>query len=249
MGNREPYATETVAIRDDLANAHHDALRHIASPGTWWTSKQRLAIAAETRNARHCALCQTQKDALSPNSVKGTHNAVADLSPAIVEVIHRIVNDPARLTQSWYRGVLASGVTDTEYVEAVSIIVHVISLDTFAMALGLAHLPLLALRDGNPSRRRPDGARQGQAWVPWIESASQLPAEDADIYPHDRPAPHIMRAMSLVPSEARSFFKLGAAQYMAPNQMRDFSREYRAITHAQIELLAGRISALNQCLY
>ena len=31
--------------------------------------------------------------------------------------------------------------------------------------------------------------------------------------------------------------------------MRDFGREYRAITHAQIELLAGRISAINQCVY
>jgi AhpD family alkylhydroperoxidase len=31
--------------------------------------------------------------------------------------------------------------------------------------------------------------------------------------------------------------------------MRDFSREYRAISHAQIELLAARVSALNRCLY
>jgi len=31
--------------------------------------------------------------------------------------------------------------------------------------------------------------------------------------------------------------------------MRDFGCEYRAITHAQIELLAGRISAINQCVY
>jgi hypothetical protein len=30
--------------------------------------------------------------------------------------------------------------------------------------------------------------------------------------------------------------------------MRDFSREYRAISHAQIEL-AARVSALNRCLY
>ena len=31
--------------------------------------------------------------------------------------------------------------------------------------------------------------------------------------------------------------------------LRQFDREPRAITHAQIELLAARMSALNQCVY
>ena len=37
--------------------------------------------------------------------------------------------------------------------------------------------------------------------------------------------------------------------YLPAPAMRDFSREYRAISHAQIELLAARIAALNQCVY
>ena len=55
--------------------------------------------------------------------------------------------------------------------------------------------------------------------------------------------------MSLVPDEAKSFFDLVSHQYQGPLEMRDFAREYRAINHAQIELLAARVSALNQCLY
>ncbi len=31
--------------------------------------------------------------------------------------------------------------------------------------------------------------------------------------------------------------------------MRDFATEYRAISHAQIELVAGRVSSLNGCVY
>jgi hypothetical protein len=31
--------------------------------------------------------------------------------------------------------------------------------------------------------------------------------------------------------------------------MRDFTREYRAVSHAQIEMLAARVSALNLCIY
>jgi hypothetical protein len=37
--------------------------------------------------------------------------------------------------------------------------------------------------------------------------------------------------------------------YLRGDQMRDFGTEYRAISHAQIEMIAGRVSALNQCLY
>jgi len=39
-----------------------------------------------------------------------------------------------------------------------------------------------------------------------------------------------MKAMSLVPDEVRGFFDLVSHQYMPPLAMRDFSREYRAIS-------------------
>jgi hypothetical protein len=56
-------------------------------------------------------------------------------------------------------------------------------------------------------------------------------------------------ALTLVPDEARSFFDLVAHQYLPGPAMRDFTHEYRAVSHAQIELIAGRVSALNQCTY
>jgi hypothetical protein len=55
--------------------------------------------------------------------------------------------------------------------------------------------------------------------------------------------------MSLVPEEAHGFFDLVEAQYIPGPAMRDFTREYRAISHPQIELLAGRVSAINRCEY
>ena len=60
---------------------------------------------------------------------------------------------------------------------------------------------------------------------------------------------NIRRALTLVPDEARSFFDVVSAQYLAGPQMTDFGNEFRAITHLQIELLAARVSALNQCTY
>src|SRR5262249_12688952 len=114
--------------------------------------------------------------------------------------------------------------------------------------LGLDALPLPRPQVGAPSRYRPAAAKPGGAWVPWIEPTDLSDAE-ADLYPSGRPAANIMTAMSLVPDEVRSFSGLVSHQYMPPLAMRDFSREYRAIGHSQIELLAARVSALNQCLY
>jgi len=112
--------------------------------------------------------------------------------------------------------------------------------------LGIPVQPLPAPQPGGPSRYRPPEARQNEAWAPniaWDEHGRN----EADYFAG--PPANIRRALTLVPDEARSFFDLVGHQYMPGPAMRDFGREYRAITHAQIELLAGGISAINQCVY
>src|SRR5258708_3322830 len=128
MANRKPYELVDIPIRGDLADAHSDVLTHLSKPGTWWSATERLAIAAEARHARACAFCRERKQALSPAGVTGTHDSLGVLTAPIVEVIHRIVTDPARLSRSWYQGILQQGITDAQYVETLSVIVHAISL-------------------------------------------------------------------------------------------------------------------------
>ena len=62
-------------------------------------------------------------------------------------------------------------------------------------------------------------------------------------------AVNIHRALSLVPAEVAGFFDLDAEHYLPDALLRDFGTEYRALTHAQIEFLAARVSAINQCVY
>jgi hypothetical protein len=242
------YASAPIAIRDDLAAAHAQAWRHIGQSGTWWDAATRVAIAAETRHALSCALCRARKEALSPAAVVGRHDSPGDLPQIVVEVVHRVRTDPGRLSESWFRGILAGGLKEEEYVETISVVAHVVAIDTMARGLGLGPPPLPRPEPGQPSRYRPVGAKPGGAWVSWIEPAD-LSEKEAGIYPHGRPAANIMKAMSLVPDEVKSFFDIVSHQYQGTLQMRDLSREYRAISHPQIELLAARVSALNQCLY
>jgi hypothetical protein len=244
----EFYAAAPIPIRDDLAAAHARAWERIGRAGTWWRGETRVAIAAETRHAPSCALCRRRKEALSPAAIEGKHENLGALADIVVEVIHRVRTDPARLSEHWFRGVIAAGLREEQYVETVSIIAHIVAIDTMTRGLGLDPPPLPRPQAGTPSQYRPAAAKPGGAWVPWIEP-SDLSEREAGIYPAGRPAANIMKAMSLVPDEVRSFFDVVSHQYQGPLAMRDFSREYRAISHAQIELLAARVSALNQCLY
>lgn len=244
----EFYTSAPIAIRKDLAGAHACAWARIGRPGTWWDAAGRIAIAAETRHAPSCALCRRRKAALSPAAIEGKHDSRGALPEIVVEVVHRVRTDPGRLSERWFRGVIAAGLNEEQYVETVSIVGHVVAIDTMARGLGLSEPALPQPQPGMPSRYRPAGAKPGGAWVPWLEPADLSEAE-AGLYPAGRPAANIMKAMSLVPEEVRSFFDLVSHQYMPPLAMRDFSREYRAISHSQVELLAARVSALNQCLY
>jgi alkylhydroperoxidase family enzyme len=240
------YDASPVPIRDDLHAAHQATWRHIAAPGTWLSGETRVAIAAEVRHAPGCALCQSRREALSPNAIDGEHGGRGILSAAIVEVIHRIVTDPARLTRDWYSSLIDSGLDETDYVETVAVICMTIAIDTFARSMGMSPPPLPDPVPGDPSRIRPPEAKPGAAWVPWIAPEDAAAFTDEVFAPE---ASNVQRALTLVPDECRAFFRIVAAQYLSRDQMRDFDNEYRAITHAQIELLAGRVSAINQCAY
>jgi hypothetical protein len=60
--------------------------------------------------------------------------------------------------------------------------------------------------------------------------------------------PNIMRALSLVPDAARMLRRLSAAHYIREDQIPDPTIR-RILDRSQMELVAARVSALNQCFY
>jgi len=241
-----PFDPETVPIRQDLADAIERAWLHLASPGTWWTGTERLAMAAEARNALACPLCSERKAALSPYTVHGSHQSLGTLSDIAVDVIHRVRTDAGRLTESWLQRTLAAGLTDAEYVEIVGVVATITALDTFNRALGLPLRPLPQPRPGVPKRHRPRNARKQIAWVATV-LPQEITPEDGDPFRYG--AVHIQQALSLVPDTVAGFFDLDVALYLMQDHIRDFATEYRAISHAQIELIAAKASHLNGCFY
>jgi hypothetical protein len=237
-------------IRNDLVEAHQRSWARLASPGSWWTGAERVAIAAESRGAVHCQFCRDRRAALSAFSVTGEHGTESGdvLPPAAIDAVHRLVTDATRLSKTWVEGLASEGVPDTHYVELLSIVVSVRSIDAFHRAMGIELEPLPDPVAGEPLRRRPGAAVAGAAWVPMLPA--RIPAgENADLFAG--PGPYVIRAMSLVPDAVRWLNELSSAQYldMDNGEMFDFVNGKGPLDRAQTELIAGRVSAVNECFY
>lgn len=223
------------AIRDDLRDAHDAAWVRLGSAGSWLTGAERAAIVAASREARTCNLCLERKQALSPNAASGSHDGADDspLSAAMVDAVHRIATDPGRLSQSWYEGL---GLEPTIYVELLAVTATAVGIDTFHRAVGVELRALPKPSDGEPSGREARGSLDHElAWVP----TRKMPG-----------APNVARSISIVPDELRALVTLNKVEYVDPMALLDVHADPgRAITRPQMELVAARLSALQECFY
>ena len=242
------YSDSKYPIRPDFAEAHNRFWESLARPGAWWTGAERIAIAREARAAPGCGLCRAAKAALSPTGVTGEHDRVSELPEPAVEAVHRIVTDAARLTRTWYRKRLESGLTDGQYVELVGIVVALASVDSFCRAMGL---PLRSLPEsvaGEPSGYRPARLATDEGWVPMVPPENAGTPEE-DLWPSGGGG-NVIRAMSLVPDAVRTLNHLSSAHYLPNRNVRRAGVDRGgALSRSQMELIAGRVSALNQCYY
>jgi hypothetical protein len=249
------YSDAPYPVPDYKAQAHRGAWDYMAAPGSWWTGEERIAIAEASRAASDCTLCVERKSALSPNALQGAHDVpdgsagVSPLSDAVIDAVHRITTDPARLTRSWVESLLSDAFTYGHYVEMVSVIVNLISIDTLHRALGLPLEPLPAPIPGEPDGYQPPGAAVDVAWVPMIYPEN-LAEREADIYFGAKQMGHVIRAMSLVPEAVRWLNRLSEAHYLATPQVRDLSSTgHLVLSRMQTELVATRTSYYNDCFY
>ncbi len=238
-------------IRPDLTASHDRVWQQLASPGTWLTGAERVAVARELRAADDCPLCRERKASLSPAAVRGRHATVCDDMPtARVELIHKLVTDPGRITRSWVTELLASGLQDAEYVEIAGLVSAVMVVDTFHAALGLPLRPLPDPEPGEPTRQRPRTAASGGAYVPTV-APDALADDYTDLYDTRFFVPNVHRAFSLVPDATRVANHLMASHYFPYEHVPRYTDadHDHAIDKMQMELLASRVSMHNDCFY
>ena len=236
--NLPDYDLSPIPIREDLADAHRKSWQQIGQPGSSWSAAERIRFVNESRRAASCQLCAARKTALSPVAIKGSHEHLGELPSAVVEVIHKMSTDPGRISRKWFDDVMSMGeLTAAQYVEIVGVVATSVAITTFHEALGLGELKLPPPQAGDVSGILSDSVSDGEAWVP-------IMAED-----NAEGTANIIRALALVPGEQESFWRVKRAHYMNSIARAMDETLDDALSRAQIEFIAARVSALNQCFY
>ena len=242
------YQDSPHPIRGDIGEAHRVYWSRLASPGSWWSGPERVAIAAESRAARKCNFCVERKQALSPHALENEHGAGGVLSSIAVDAVHRIVTDQTRITRSWVKSNSESGLSLEAYVELAGIVVAILSIDEFHRALGLPLEALPEPMEGEPDHYMPANLAYDTGFVPMIPRDGAV-GDEADLWAPEFSA-NVLRALSLVPDAVRAWKDLSSAQYLSIQGMRNFvGQDDRSIDRAQMEIVAGRVSSYNECFY
>lgn len=210
------FASSPLPIRSDLVAAFREVWDRLASPGTWWTGKQRVAIAAVARAA------YSDGEPLA---------AATGLPQPAVAAASLIASSPATITAEKIRTWEENGLDSYQYIELIGIVSQITTVDTFHRAMGLDLEPLPEPRAGQPSRlHATPPATLTKAWVPMVGP------------------PMIPVALSAVPAEAAALEALHGPAYLRYEEMQDPAIT-RGLTRAQMEIVASRTSAINECFY
>ena len=223
MADTECTAWED-GIRPDIVAARDAVLERIAAPGSWWTGAERAVLGAASREA----WAQRAKPAWLRESPPETAEGLPE---AALDVARTIAADAHRIDREWSAGRVAE-LGDAAYVEIVGLVACLVAIDAFCEAAGVGAPSLLVARGGKPDHARPGALADIGAFVPMSDPF---------------PGPNVARALSLAPGEQQAFFRLVGAMYAVA----DFQELVwdRPLDRPQVELVAARVSALNECFY
>jgi len=188
---------------------------------TWATLAGPGAVWTGAERLKIAAETRRARDGLPPESA---------LPDGAIEATRLLAADPAAARRSWVENLAAGGLDLPRYVELLGVVGRLVAVDTFYEALGLPLEPLPGPRPGVPTGEIADDARPGRGWVPMIGGTS------------------INQALSLVPSENEELERLHGPMYLTFEQMSDLTFT-RGLTRPQMELVAARTSAVNECFY
>ena len=162
----------------------------------------------------------------------GNRPPVRDEIPeAAQEAAALISHRPAGVTSVRIQRWQEHGLDPFHYVELVGIVASLTAVDTFHRALELEVEPLPDPTAGEPTRQMPSsGASVTKAWVPMVGP------------------PSIPISLSAVPAEMAALEELHGPMYLSYEEMSDPAIR-RGLSRSQMELVAGRTSAINECFY
>lgn len=225
----------------DAVQLHHQQFESLGEAGVWFTGEERLAIAQLAREAAANA-------GMFPSVNPAPDIDCFDDQSAVAAVTRRLATAPQTMERCHFQAALEE-ISCEQYVELVGIVARLMNIDIVRLGVALPLLPLPQPQSGEPSRQRPNAIGEG-AWAPTVPSGEAGGEEAVAVYGSSADQPFIIRALSLVPDENRRHVELGPVQYVPMNRFHDLQyKRHEGLSRPQVELLAGRVSAINECFY
>ena len=212
----------TVAVREDLVEAHRRSLAHVASPGARLTAARRVQIAEVARDAYL--------------AVEPSPPWVRPFGDPALDVAYRIARHAGTITEQWYEQIISEGMHPLEFVEVLGVVVATVPPIALARAVGLQLPQLPPPAAGEPTGREATELAPAKLnWVPVAAPADQVAS--------------VVQALSALPSEWDNLWRLAGAQYMTDRQMNDPLWNRGTLSRQQMELIAGRLSLIRECFF
>lgn len=224
MFDQLPSAVPTTV--SDACTAVFDGL---TTPGQTLTSEQRVAVAEIARTSAPRPLWEQTPDLFGFDHAGDTD---APLTAFVAALVERVTVESRSLDRDMVAAIVER-IGDAMYAEIVAVIAQVVPIDHLHRALDLPLEPLPAPGPGQPSNSRPDGLGDIGAFIDMTD-----PFE----------GPNVARSLSLAGSDNSLRLKVVRSMYSGTN-FGEMVWNDRPLSRPQIELVAARTSALNECFY
>ena len=221
--SEETWGPQAAYVRHDIVHAHRQTWKAIASAGSFWSDVDRLEIAKQARAAR------SQRSDLPFNRSYPDSR----LNRNTLETVRKVAADAGKIDRLWAKKQIAS-IGDGPYAELVAIVASVSAVDAFSEALGRPREMLPKATGGSCSGVKSDNATDIGGYLPMVD-------------PWD--GPNVSRALSLVPAANALFMQNVSSMYVGRGGGFNDMVWDGPLSRPQAELLAARVSSVNECFY
>lgn len=202
----------------------------LAQPGGWWTAEQKVAIAARTREAEARPLWDRRPSTIDDLCVEAAEGE--PLSPLVTDVVERVAVEAGSIERSWADAVIAI-LGDAAYAELVCVVASVVPIDRACTLLGRTIEPL-----PDPGIGDPTGERASET----VDIGAYVPAQTGFA------GANVAKSLSVAPTANMMRLGLVRALYSG-TRFGELRWDDGPLNRPQVELIAARTSALNECFY
>jgi hypothetical protein len=154
------------------------------------------------------------------------------MSAVMTDATRRVASEAMSIRPEMIEVWSAGGLDRLAYVELVSVVARVVAIDAYLAALGQPPRPLPVARPGEPDPFVDATAEISTGWVPTVGPAQAT------------------ASLSALPREAAGAEAVSDALYLSYAGVADLRHDpLRPISRPQMELVASRVSWLNECFY